>query len=220
MYGYHLKLQVERTGSGYNRLGYDPSRPPDLTQQDLEDWEVAEPEYGDLEEHVRATMTPFREVTLAPFLMEVTPRDMGSEPVWESGRFLGECSVTVTVRQVRDWARADGFSLPTSDQWEHACRAGTRTFWWWGNALEPAFPLPERNAFGLQIAWNTYRSEWCTGPDVYRGGDGGVSCCGGLDGRPTALRLASAYFEPFAGAADGSERFSGDCRRVFALPGG
>jgi hypothetical protein len=199
-------------------LGYDSSCPPDLTARDLEDWERARYEYGGLEEHLRTTMTPLRQVVLRPFLMEVTSRQMDSEPIWQSGRIVGERSVEITVRRVRDLACADGFSLPTSDQWEHACRAGTRTFWWWGNAL--AFPLPDRNAFGLRIAWNTYRSEWCTDPDVYRGGDGGCSSHGGLDGLPTALRLASAYFEPFAEAGNESEEFMGDCRRVFPLSAG
>jgi hypothetical protein len=198
-------------------LGYDPSCPPDLTEQDLEDWEVARSEYGELEEHIRATTTAPRWVALSPFLMEETSRQMDSEPVVKEGRVVGERSVAVTLRQVRDWACADGFRLPTSDEWEHACRAGTRSFWWWGNRL--AFPLPERNAFGLQIAWDTYRSEWCTAPDVYRGGDGGCSSCGGLDGLPTALRLASAYYEPFAVPDDESERFAGDCRRAFPLSG-
>jgi hypothetical protein len=143
------------------------------------------------------------------------PTAMDMAPIWTSGRKVGWRTVTITMRQVREWACAEGFSVPTSDQWEHACRAGTRTFWWWGNGL--GFPLPERNAFGLQIAWNTYRSEWGTAPDVYRGGDGGCSSCGGMGGLPTALRLASAYCEPFPDPDDQSARFSGDCRQVFPL---
>jgi hypothetical protein len=145
--------------------------------------------------------------------MEVMSREMDSEPI--PGQIVGHRSVTITMRQVRDWAFTDGFYVPTSDQWEHACRAGTRTFWWWGNKL--ACPVPERNAFGLQIAWNTYRWEWCTDPDVYRGGDGGDSCCGGLGSLITNLRLGSAYFEPLGVSNDDSERFVGDCRRVFCL---
>src|SRR5262249_46521709 len=167
-------------------------------------------------EHIRATMTPLRQVVLPPFLLEVQSREMNWEPLWQSGRVVGRRSVATTMRQVRSWAYADGFAVPTSDQWEHACRAGRRPFWWWGNGSSS--PVPDRNAFGLLIARDTYRFEWCTAPNVYRGGDGGCSCCGGMDGLPTALRLASAYFEPFAEAENESERFVGDCRRAFPLP--
>jgi hypothetical protein len=191
-------------------LGFDRSLPPDLTEEDLQDWDRAKDEYGELDTHLQETMTPLRCVIIDPFLIEVESSDMVYKQL-SSGALQ---SVTNTFRQVRELIYRDGFRLPTSDEWEHACRAGTRTFWWWGNNL--AFPVPERNAFGLQIAWNTYRDEWCTNPNCFRGGDGGYSCCGGQDGLPTTLRLASAYHAPFD-EPDPDSRFGGSCRRVFPL---
>jgi formylglycine-generating enzyme required for sulfatase activity len=191
-------------------LGFDRSSPPDLTEEDWQDWHRARDEYGGLDKHLEETMTPLRRVVLAPFLMEVASRQTHYQQLSPGVRR----SVHVTFRQVRECVHRDGFRLPTSDEWEHACRAGTRSFWWWGNRL--AYPLPERNAFGLQIAWNTYRDEWCTNPNCFRGGDGGYSCCGGQDGLPTTLRLASAYHEAFA-EPDPDARFAGDVRRVYPL---
>src|SRR5947208_3224302 len=49
-------------------LGYDPSQPPDLTEQDLEDWESARSGFGNLEDYIKTTMTALRQVVLAPFL--------------------------------------------------------------------------------------------------------------------------------------------------------
>lgn len=195
-------------------LGYDPSHPPDLSQEDLEYWAFAEYEYGELHAHLAETMTPLREVRVLPFLMEVRSREMNTVPNWIEGRQVGTRTIHITVGEVREWASADGLRLPTSDEWEYACRAGTRSFWWWGNRLE--FPLPTRNAFGLDIALDTYESEWCTDPDVFRGGDGGTACCGGLDGLPAGIRMASAYYEPANWTGD-DKQFMGCCRRVFPL---
>jgi hypothetical protein len=195
-------------------LGYDPAYPPELTAEDLEAWAFAEYEYGELHAHLAKTTTPVREVQIPPFLMEVQSREMDTMPNWIDGRQVGTRTINITVREVREWATADGFRLPASDEWEYACRAGTRSFWWWGNRLE--FPLPARNAFGLDIALDTYRSEWCTDPDIFRGGDGGTACCGGLDGLPTAVRLASAYFQPADWKSE-EEPFMGSCRRIFPL---
>ncbi len=78
----------------------------------------------------------------------------------------------------RAWlARAgDGLRLPTDAEWEHACRAGSETTFFWGDAADPAWcwwldsaggrpHAPEEhadraNAFGL-VDPSGNVAEWC-----------------------------------------------------------
>lgn len=102
----------------------------------------------------------------------------------------------------------DGWRLPTPDEWEHLCAGGTGTLFRWGDAVPhdayPTDPLPgfdahrRPNAFGLRIAENPYFREVTAARNVTRGGDGGVTICGGAGFFLGWLPLASAYCDPNA----------------------
>jgi hypothetical protein len=106
---------------------------------------------------------------------------------------------------VKSLAR-DGFRLPTSDEWEYACGAGTRTLFRWGDdcpcdryPTDASWDLHLRpNAFGLQIAQNPYHWEVVAEKGTCRGGDGGNAMCGGAGFFLGWLPLATSYLDPNA----------------------
>ncbi len=122
----------------------------------------------------------------------------------------------------------EGFRLPTSDEWEYACAAGSRTLFRWGNDcpmnfypidLEAeSFAHRQPNAFGLSIGFNPYEWEMVAEPDQMRNGDGGSSMCGGEEFFFGWLPLAPAFLDP------ASSEFTGDpvpgafVRRALSLP--
>src|SRR5205807_2139013 len=85
--------------------------------------------YPPLDEHLEKCMTPLRQVFREPFLLEVEATEYGVLQVVPAGKRTTPC----TLRRVGEALAADGFRLPTSDEWEHACAAGSRTFWRWGD---------------------------------------------------------------------------------------
>jgi hypothetical protein len=178
--------------------------------------------------------TPRRTVTLAPFLIAPDALHPSDYTARAGGprRGSGHAGARKTLA-------ADGLRLPTADEWEYACSggddgAGAPTIFHWGDTIPARLParhdLPynttegdggdengderiemEPNGFGLRIAFDPYDLELVTGPDEFRGGDGGVAICGG-DGLFRAwICLASAHRFPGRG--------NGQLRPSIGVPG-
>ena len=122
--------------------------------------------------------------------------------------------------------QSQGFRLPTSDEFEFACRGFTRTLFRWGNETptkEPPSPLKkdrnwtlhlEPSALGLNIAQNPYADEFVMEPEIMCGGDGGVTICGGYPAFLAWLSLSSSFRLPGWGSRP---RPGAHYRRVYAL---
>lgn len=123
-----------------------------------------------------------------------------------------------------------GLRMPSSDEWEHACGAGAGTLFRWGNDCpldrvpcdDVTGPQHQLNAFGLHIAYDTYRAELTGDPAAVRGGDGGESVCGGYGALLGWLPLATAnrnpYVAEFVHGAEGEEMYEDfSTRPVLAL---
>lgn len=149
----------------------------------------------------------------------------------------------VTHKQVVEEFAAQGFRLPTSDEWEYLCGGGATTLYRWGND-NPSDKYPtdsyesmarrgikrdltdsefflheEPNCFLLEIAQNPYDSEVVLEPGIVRGGDGGGAICGGFGYFVGWFPLATSYLDVIDGAhyAEGPLH---DCmaRRVIDVP--
>jgi hypothetical protein len=237
---------------GQATLGYDPAQPflPDAEQ--LASWKsfasrwLHEPDY-DLNRYLQQFLTPPRQVTLKPFLLEVAATaleaavagpgvvgpGLAAGVVGPGSGLVGpasavEYSAPPTYRETVDRIAADGFRLPTSDEWEYACAAGARTLWRWGDRCPPiAIPAPsdtarvwdvhlQPNAFGLLIARWPCDWEFCATLGRMRGGDGGTARSGGAGHFIEWLTLASAFEAPWDEDED-APVYSGNLRRAVSL---
>jgi hypothetical protein len=189
-------------------LGYDPTRPAPPAKL-LDEWY----------EEVRATarhhpgwegitwecslagvLSPLWQVRLAPFLFAVH-----AEPRQHS-----------TGTEERNAIAAQGFLLPTADQWEFACSAGSRSVWHWGD--DPTGGPPERNAFGLAVTRGTYDQEVLDERNHFRGGDGGQREHGGCCALEAFVPLSSWFMSRGVNATQEDWWQYTFYRRVFPLP--
>jgi hypothetical protein len=200
-------------------LGYDRSRPFVPDSESLAEWQRNSQRESDKDwaAFLGRCLTPLRRVTFAPFLLEVETGPCERLREWEEG--------PPTFDELCAELAKDGFRPPTSDEWEYACSGGSRTLWRWGDELGPPVgpdgkpPLSRPNAFGLRIAFNSYEYEVCGPQPVWRGGDGGISVCGGEGLLAWQIVLASAYYQPEdPGGPHGL--YHANIRRTFPLPPG
>jgi hypothetical protein len=202
---------------GEMTLGYDHGRPFVPDAESLDQWQrLSQREIdADWVGFLNRCLTPLRQVTLAPFLLEVEAAPCDQVRVSKEG--------PPTFDELCAELAKDGFRPPTSDEWEHACSGGSRALWRWGDELDPLqgpdgrSPYSRPNAFGLRIAFDSYEYEVCGPPLVVRGGDGGVSVCGGEGLLAWQIVLASGYHEPLEpGGPQGLDY--ANVRRAFPLP--
>lgn len=199
---------------GTIELGYDASHLVQLDEAGCESWEQSVASYGfpELEEHLRAVLLPSRAASLPPLLAETVAR-----PIDRIIDTYDHAALEAALKE-------SGFRLLSSDEWEHACAAGTRSVWRWGDTCpsdeEPYgavrfAELRKPNAFGLAITQNPYEWEYVAEQGRMRGGDGGDAVCGGYGHVVAWLALASAYVWPMF---DGNSYLDeGFVRRALAI---
>ena len=112
----------------------------------------------------------------------------------------------VTYAELLKGLAADGYSLPTADEWAYLSGGGCPSLFPWGDGIiqglrlrhfdKAPFTLYKPNFFGLKIAYDPYKSELIhANSPMSCGGDGGVNICGGL-GKFLGYLPCSPHYKP------------------------
>ncbi|MFD7282336.1 hypothetical protein ACFV80_36260 [Streptomyces sp. NPDC059862] len=191
------RVRIERDGQefalipgGRVPLGFDLDNWQPTQEQSADYAESLEQGFGygpDLRSHLAQVLSSRRSVDLATVLMAVEDENLTEPPA--------DMPAALAAR---------GLRMPSSDEWEHACGAGAETLFRWGNECpidripygDPTGPHNQLNAFGLHIAYDTYRTELTSEATAIHGGDGGESVCGGYGRMLAWLPLATANRNP------------------------
>ncbi|MDX3536920.1 hypothetical protein PV721_21585 [Streptomyces sp. MB09-01] len=193
------RVRIERGGQefalipgGAVRLGFDPDAFSATPAQSADYAASVDEGYGygqpDLTSYLADVLSPPRTATLATVLMAVEDEALSDRP--------SDLPAALAAR---------GLRMPGADEWEHACGAGAGTLFRWGSECpldEPSYGgsggvRHEPNAFGLHIAYDSYRTELSGDPTAVHGGDGGEAVCGGYGDLLAWLPLATANRNPY-----------------------
>ena len=215
-------------------LGYDRNHPFIPTSQQQTSWEEETQRTGmfdaTLGTFLDQVMTPLRQVSIQPFLLEMIATPLEPPPIYDEtlgpkGGWRSHPTPSSYEETLRTISR-QGFRFPTSDEWEYACAAGARALFRWGNTTPPS-PISRlgnhkagqwdlhlrQNAFGLFIARDPYCWEFCDEREVMRGGDGGSALHAGAGRFASWLTLASAFHL----SGDNERTYGVHLRRAFPL---
>lgn len=205
-----------------------------------------------LNNYLAKVSSPLRTVVIPPFLMEIDAHEVGVDAIPletpEVVRFARDVedrpstahnsklrvrfdeSGPIEAFRIQWQNQADalcnvqrqGFRLPTSDEFEYACRGFTRSLFRWGNDT-PTNEEPDHcewtlhrqpSDLGINIAQTPYAHEFVMEPEIMCGGDGGVAICSGAGVFMSWLTLSSSFRSSGWGS---HPKPLAHCRRVWGL---
>ncbi|MBT2292297.1 hypothetical protein J7E73_24850 [Paenibacillus albidus] len=121
----------------------------------------------------------------------------------------------LTYESLLEEMAAEGFSLPSEEEWEYLYGGGCRTLFPWGDSFnyelklryfeeavvgktdeQEPYDLEQPNFFGLCFTGDPYQYEVAAGPSDYvlKGGDGGGMLCGGMGPLVGYLPNTAVYY--------------------------